>query len=280
MTEQIKKINNPLTIIAIFAALAEINATIAIGLIEVDLQKFFIWFVMIFPTILVAAFFLTLNFNTKVIYSPSDYREDKTFLDSMYGQGTPISTEKSISSNYVKNILDGLQAKMNSIENVISKNVNLNSIQINQLLEEYKSEVKGQSEKLNNESSKLNFAIPIPLTKVLLKMVAFPAYIPIIYCIIKENAASISDMQRFNDKYNLLIGWDEEGIKKLIESGILEGNYNNFVLSNSIKEPLNNWILQNEHLINKVIELYRNEDNNSEETQSEARNITQQFILG
>jgi hypothetical protein len=86
MTENIKKINNPLTIIAIFAALAEVNATISLGLIPENLQAIFIWFVLAFPTLLVICFFITLNFNTRVMYAPSDYKDEKNFIDTLSGR--------------------------------------------------------------------------------------------------------------------------------------------------------------------------------------------------
>ncbi len=86
MTENIKKINNSLTIIAIFAALAEVNATVSLGLIPENLQAIFIWFILAFPTLLVICFFITLNFNARVMYAPSDYRDEKNFLDTISGR--------------------------------------------------------------------------------------------------------------------------------------------------------------------------------------------------
>jgi hypothetical protein len=53
MIEKVKAVNNPLTIIAIFAALAEIAGTVALKLVAQDLQGIFIWFVMLFPCLLV-----------------------------------------------------------------------------------------------------------------------------------------------------------------------------------------------------------------------------------
>jgi hypothetical protein len=47
-----------LTIIAVFAALAEINATISIGFVEKELQVIFIWFVVGFQTLLILLFLL------------------------------------------------------------------------------------------------------------------------------------------------------------------------------------------------------------------------------
>jgi len=41
MIENIKKISNPLTTIAIFAGLAEINSTIAISYVRADLQNLY-----------------------------------------------------------------------------------------------------------------------------------------------------------------------------------------------------------------------------------------------
>lgn len=83
MIEKITKINNPLTIIAIFAGLAEVAGTVALGFLDRDAQNIFIWFVMLFPAVLVALFFLTLNFNAKVLYAPSDFKDEKNFLNTL-----------------------------------------------------------------------------------------------------------------------------------------------------------------------------------------------------
>lgn len=83
--ERIRKISNPLTIIAIFAALAEIAGTVALATVAKDLQSVFLWFVMLFPCLLVILFFATLNFNPKVLYAPSDFRDEKLFLYTLRG---------------------------------------------------------------------------------------------------------------------------------------------------------------------------------------------------
>ncbi len=80
MIEKINTIKNPLTIIAIFAALSEVAGVTAIGLIDKSLQEIFVWFVIIFPTVLVILFFLTLNFNSKVLYAPSDFKDETNFI--------------------------------------------------------------------------------------------------------------------------------------------------------------------------------------------------------
>lgn len=86
MVEKIKAVGNPLTIIAIFAALAEVAGTVALGLVEPDQEKIFIWFVMLFPTLLVLLFFITLNWNPSVLYSPSDFRDEENFLEVQKGR--------------------------------------------------------------------------------------------------------------------------------------------------------------------------------------------------
>jgi ABC-type amino acid transport system permease subunit len=81
MPEKINGIRNPLTIIAIFAGLAEVAGTVAMATVNKELQGTFVWFVMGFPILLVLLFFLTWNFNPKVLYAPSDFRSDDSFLE-------------------------------------------------------------------------------------------------------------------------------------------------------------------------------------------------------
>lgn len=40
------------------------------------------WFVMLFPTLLVVLFFLTLNFNHTVLYAPGDYSNERYFQEN------------------------------------------------------------------------------------------------------------------------------------------------------------------------------------------------------
>ena len=76
-------IKNPLTVVAIFAGIAEVSGTVVMPFISPVNQATYIWFLMIFPTLLVAIFFLTLNFNHTVLYAPSDFREDQSFLEAL-----------------------------------------------------------------------------------------------------------------------------------------------------------------------------------------------------
>lgn len=81
MIEKIKTISNPLTIIAIFAALAEVAGAVTLPLVAEAIQATYIWFIMGFPVVLVVAFFVTLNFNSTVLYAPSDYKNEDNFLN-------------------------------------------------------------------------------------------------------------------------------------------------------------------------------------------------------
>lgn len=75
-----KKISNPLTIIGVFAGIAEVAGTSVLPLVSDSLQKIFIWYVMGFPVLLVLLFFITLNVNPKVLYAPSDFKDEKNFM--------------------------------------------------------------------------------------------------------------------------------------------------------------------------------------------------------
>lgn len=88
MLESIKKISNPLTIIAIFAGLAEISGTAVLPLLKDESQLLYVWFLMGFPILLIVLFFLTLNFNHKVLYAPSDFRDEDNFL-KLFAKPTP-----------------------------------------------------------------------------------------------------------------------------------------------------------------------------------------------
>jgi len=115
-----KKISNPLTIIGFFAGIAEVAGTVVLPFVTDILQPIFIWYVMGFPVILVLAFFLTLNFNRKALYVPSDFDDEKHFMDlfEVAKEDNPDSAEEI---NRVQNLFikakDSENAKRLSIEN-------------------------------------------------------------------------------------------------------------------------------------------------------------------
>ena len=75
-------IRNPLTVIAIFAGIAEVSGTVVLPLLHLQQQATFMWFVMGFPCLLVSMFFATLWKKHEVLYAPSDFRDDSGFLEA------------------------------------------------------------------------------------------------------------------------------------------------------------------------------------------------------
>lgn len=96
MLESIKKVSNPLTIIAIFAGLAEVSGTVVLPFLKNDSQALYVWFLMAFPTLLILLFFITLNFNYKVLYAPSDFKDEENFLKLF---GKPTAEERLLKLN-------------------------------------------------------------------------------------------------------------------------------------------------------------------------------------
>ncbi|UQS92401.1 hypothetical protein M5C90_15105 [Pseudomonas chlororaphis subsp. piscium] len=91
MPKDVGHIKNPLTVISIFAGIAEISGTVILPFIEVQNQATYIWFLMLFPPFLVGIFFATLNWNHKALYAPSDYQNEDNFLNPI-GKATKIES--------------------------------------------------------------------------------------------------------------------------------------------------------------------------------------------
>ncbi len=81
MVEKVGHIKNPLTVIAIFAALAEVSGTVVLPILQKETQQVYVWFLMSFPVFLVASFFWVLYNKHHVMYAPTDFKDDKTFKD-------------------------------------------------------------------------------------------------------------------------------------------------------------------------------------------------------
>ncbi len=81
MIEKIGHVKNPLTVIAIFAALTEVGGTAVLPFIDKGTQQIYIWFLMVFPVFLVAVFFLVLYKKHHVLYAPTDFKDDQTFKE-------------------------------------------------------------------------------------------------------------------------------------------------------------------------------------------------------
>ncbi len=83
MNKPLKTITNPMTLIAIFATLSETSAAISLPFLDDQDREYYLWFLISFPFYLLLLFFITLNFNYRSLYSPSDFSKSKHFIKSM-----------------------------------------------------------------------------------------------------------------------------------------------------------------------------------------------------
>lgn len=95
MLEKIGHIKNPLTVIALFAGIAEVSGTIVLPLLEKEIQSTYVWFLMGFPVLLVGLFFITLWSCHQVLYAPSDFRDDSVFKDIL-APGSRVQVEAKL----------------------------------------------------------------------------------------------------------------------------------------------------------------------------------------
>jgi hypothetical protein len=91
-----QRITNPMTVIAIFATLSETSAAVSLPFLDNKERELYIWFLISFPFYLLLLFFVTLNFNYRSLYAPSDFEKGKHFIKVMdnaerpdVAQGTP-----------------------------------------------------------------------------------------------------------------------------------------------------------------------------------------------
>jgi hypothetical protein len=105
MVEKIGHIKNPLTVIAIFAALAEVSGTVVLPFLDKETQHVYVWFLMCFPILLVAIFFFVLYKKHHVLYAPTDFKDDKTFTD-LFENATSSAKVAKINSEQEELIAD------------------------------------------------------------------------------------------------------------------------------------------------------------------------------
>lgn len=72
-----------MTVIAIFATLSETSAAVSLPFLDNDDREIYIWFLISFPFYLLMLFFVTLNFNYRSLYAPSDFEKSKHFIKAM-----------------------------------------------------------------------------------------------------------------------------------------------------------------------------------------------------
>lgn len=144
----VKKVSNPLTIIAIFASLAEVASTGALVALEEPVQLIFVWFVMGFPILLVGAFFYTLWNKPTSLYAPSDYDKEENFLDAM-------GVTKGLSET-----IDRLQSNLEDLDSKFTEadQGSVSKADLDEKLNEFKTEIslsKGQVEQAKSTLQQL-----------------------------------------------------------------------------------------------------------------------------
>ncbi|TGE29749.1 hypothetical protein [Hymenobacter metallicola] len=137
MTEKVGLIRNPLTIIAIFAGIAEVSGTIVAPLLEKENQKIFVWFLMFFPTLLIGLFFYILYNKNKVLYAPSDFADERHIayiFDKEASKSVPVEVVYDSSSSI--NVSASGQINV-SQEGNLSTSLGENSVQKDNVILDY-----------------------------------------------------------------------------------------------------------------------------------------------
>lgn len=113
------KVQNPLTIIAIFAGIAEVTGTTVLLGLPLEIQRIFIWFAMVFPVLLVIAFFIVLYFKRDALYAPSDFINEEYFIKLIelkkYKQQKDVNDAKEIIKE-VQKLTDPISLKSEDLE--------------------------------------------------------------------------------------------------------------------------------------------------------------------
>lgn len=154
MIGNIPRVNNPLTVIAIFAGLSEIAMTTSLGLLQGEAQFWFMWFAGGFPTFIAIGFFLVLIFRPALLYAPSDWRDEKYAFDL-------IREKNALRGQQIEEVYE----KFNDLVETKFSLLESNSVST-QEHEEAKSEIKDLRERLKNvmrsykdEASRLNYRV-------------------------------------------------------------------------------------------------------------------------
>jgi hypothetical protein len=108
MPKQISTIKNPLTVIAIFAGIAEVSGSAVLPFVSEANQQTYIWFLILFPFVLVSLFFITLNWNYKVLYAPSDFENEDNFLNLLHKKAPAVveQPEEDLDEDIISGVLD------------------------------------------------------------------------------------------------------------------------------------------------------------------------------
>lgn len=133
------KVQNPLTMVSIFAAISEVAMAYVITKLSDNLQQIFIWFVMAFPSVLVIIFFFILYKKPAVFFSPGDYQKEELYVSSIgIGKIDNISEQRFKSlEDTLNTVVDHIDKKTDSKKTAEAPKLDIReSIQRQQELEE------------------------------------------------------------------------------------------------------------------------------------------------
>mgnify|MGYP000852281954 CR=1 FL=1 len=132
------KLQNPLGIIALFASLAEVSGTIVLKFLPERIQSIFIWFVILFPVLIVLLFFYILYKKVQPAGSVSHtlveyYRNEQNFMTSMAdvidNQQQIISIVDEINENAMpQDVKTKIQKRVQQVEEDLEEIQSGNSI--------------------------------------------------------------------------------------------------------------------------------------------------------
>jgi len=113
------KVQNPLTIIALFAGIAEVAGTVVLLGLPLEIQRIFVWFTIGFPIAIVAAFFCILVTRPEVLYGPGDYENEEIFYKLMIKANADIGeiiskVEKGTDESELKEKLKDVQQNISA----------------------------------------------------------------------------------------------------------------------------------------------------------------------
>ena len=118
--EKVEKIGNPLTLLAVFAGLSEVAMTTVLPFLPTENQCIFMWFVMVYPTLLACGFFYMLIWKREALYAPSDFKDDSTWLAVMRDKERKIlekyPVERAIASESAQADSDNTYVKKGGLE--------------------------------------------------------------------------------------------------------------------------------------------------------------------
>lgn len=123
----------PLSIIAIFASLAEISASIVLVQLPDALQGTLIYFVMGFPLVLILLFFITLWKDPSTLYSPIEYKNEENFVllrNKIIQIKEKINEDDSLSKDKKNELTQDIEIAVDELEEITDTSKSI-SIKIN-----------------------------------------------------------------------------------------------------------------------------------------------------